>query len=155
MRFPSDYPLSESVARLRARTERSVFSSLFHESAVGPVTETRVRLQHMMPFSRNIKPIFVGTFRQHHGRVVLEGRFTVFPFSKVVMTMWLAGALAWTIAAALVVGTGDAAFLVPLTGLALLVVGIVVIRACWWLSRNDVPFLVAVIQEALSERTSP
>ena len=40
-RFSSEFPLTESVARLREHTGRSIFASLFHESAVGPVTESR------------------------------------------------------------------------------------------------------------------
>jgi hypothetical protein len=68
VQFPSEFPLSESVARLRARTKRSVFVSLFERSAAGPVTGSRVRLQRVIPlFGNSFKPIFV----ERHGRVVL------------------------------------------------------------------------------------
>ena len=90
VQFPSDFPLAESVARLRARTKRSVFLSLFERSAAGPVTESRVLLQRVIPFFGNsFKPVFVGAFTQSHGRVVLEGRFTMLLFTKVFMTIWL------------------------------------------------------------------
>jgi hypothetical protein len=160
--FPSQFPMSESVARLRARTERSIFSSLFHESAAGPVGESRVRLQRVIPlFGNSFKPIFVGAFQQSHGRVVLEGRFTMFLFSKIFMTAWLTFALVWTIMAAWVVlrtvrddpgrlGDGTLALLFPLIGLGFFVVGIGFIRGCWWLSRNDMAYLTSVIQKALS-----
>src|SRR3989442_9859820 len=90
VRFPSAFSLAESVMRLRASTKRSVFLSLFHQSAVGPVHESRVRLQRVIPFFGNsFKPIFIGAFHQDHGGVFLEGSFTMFLFSKVFMTVWL------------------------------------------------------------------
>lgn len=165
-RFSSEFPLTESVARLRERTGRSIFASLFHESAVGPVTESRVRLQRVIPFFGNsFKPIFAGAFRQKQGRVFLEGRFTMFLFSKVFMTIWLTFALMWTIVAVLVVlrvvrddpgrlGGGSATLLFPIIGLGFFVVGIVFIRFCWWLSRSDIAYLSSVIQQALAQGPS-
>jgi len=162
VRFPSEFPLSESVARLRARTKRSVFVSLFERSAAGPVTESRVRLQRVIPFFGNsFKPIFVGAFTQRHGRVVLEGRFTMFLFSKVFMTIWLSFALVWAILAEFVVlrtvskdpgrlGEGAMALSFPLVGLVFFAAGIGFIRGCWWLSRNDMAYLASVIRSALS-----
>ena|SRR5438552_5370954 len=155
-RFLSAFSLSESVARLRARTKRSVFASLLHESAVGPVGESRVRLQRVIPlFGNSFKPIFVGAFHHEHGRVVLEGRFTMFLFSKIFMTTWLTFALVWTILAALSVLRalrGEAmAALPPLFGIGFFVFGIALVRTSWWLSRNDIPYLTSVIQAALNQ----
>lgn len=151
-RFPSDFPLSESVARLRERTRRSVFVTLFQEAAAGPVTESRVRLQRVIPLVGNsFKPIFVGTFQQSHGRIVLEGRFTMFLFAKILMTMWLTFALLWTCVAALaVLRDGAMTLFFPLYGFGLFATGIAFLRVCWWLSRNDIAFLTSVIQRALS-----
>src|SRR5256885_5120483 len=99
--FPSDFSLMASVERLRRRTKRTVFSALFRQAAVGPVTESKVRLQRVIPLFRNsFKPIFVGRFEHSHGRVILQGRFTMFLFSKIFMTAWLGFALVWTIIAA-------------------------------------------------------
>jgi hypothetical protein len=157
--------LPESVARLRACTKRSVFSSLFHQAAVGPVSESQVRLQRLIPFFGNsFKPIFVGAFHQDNGRVVLEGRFTMFLFSKVFMTVWLTLALVSTILAAIGVlrpvqdGLGNLdggrMTLVPLIGIGFFFFGILFVRGCWWLSRNDMTYLTSVIQAALSQETS-
>ena len=151
VQFPSDFPLSESVARLRERTKRSVFVSLFERSAAGPVTESRVRLQRVIPFFGNsFKPIFVGAFTQSHGRVVLQGRFTMFLFSKVFMTTWLSFALVWTILAESLSVARDGPRSLPLVGLVFFAVGIGFIRGCWWLSRNDIAYLTSVIRAALS-----
>jgi len=151
VQFPSDFPLAESVARLRARTKRSVFVSLFERSAAGPVTESRVRLQRVIPFFGNsFKPVFVGAFTQSHGRVVLEGRFTMFLFTKVFMTIWLSFALVWTILAESLSVAHDGPRSLPLVGLVFLAAGIGFIRGCWWLSRNDMAYLTSVIRSALS-----
>lgn len=164
-RFPSDFPLSESVTRLQKCTKRSVFSSLFREAAVGPVTESRVRLQRVIPlFGNSFKPIFVGRFHHSQGRVVLEGRFTMFSFAKVFMTGWLAFALIWTALAAFatlkaVSQTGapmperSIALLLPLIGVVFFAMGIAIVRVSWWLSRNDMAFLASVIRRALTSAT--
>jgi hypothetical protein len=162
-RFPSDFPLMESVERLRSRTKRSVFSTLFRQAAVGVVNESKVRLQRVIPlFGNSFKPIFVGRFHHSQGRVVLEGRFTMFLFSKVFMTAWLAFALVWTVMATAealqAIGrdrTSDmAALLFPSTGLVFFLAGVGFVRGCWWLSRTDMAFLASVIQAALNDRTS-
>ena len=166
VRFPSEFPLSESVARLRARTKRSVFVSLFERSAAGPVTESRVRLQRVIPFFGNsFKPIFVGRFEHSHGRVILQGRFTMFLFSKIFMTAWLGFAVVLTIIAAAAtlhtVMRSDAnpeqdlmTLLFPLVGIGFFLAGVAFVRGCWWLSRSDIPFLTSVIQAALRDRAS-
>ena len=155
-RFPSDFPLAESVARLRERTERSIFVTLLQEAAAGPVTESRVRLQRVIPLVGNsFKPVFAGAFRQVQGRVVLEGRFTMFLFSKILMTIWLAFALVWTGVAVFAVSRSPKlTLLFPLYGLGFVVAGIAFLRFCWWLSRNDIPYLTSVIQRALSGEPS-
>jgi hypothetical protein len=39
-------------------------------------------------FANSVKPIFVGKCHVSQGRVVVEGRFTMFRFAKVFMTVW-------------------------------------------------------------------
>ncbi len=165
--FRSDFPMSESVVRLRGGTGRSIFSSLLREAVVGRVSESRVRLQRVQPFfSNGFKPIFAGAFRRHQGRVVLAGRFTMLLFSKVFITVWLTFALVWTAMAAWAAlnAAGDrppksgpeaAVLLVPLIGVAFCLGGIAFARCCWWLSRNDINVISAVIQQALSREASP
>jgi hypothetical protein len=151
VQFPSEFSLAESVARLRAHIKRSVFVSLFERSAAGPVTESRVRLQRVIPFFGNsFKPVFVGAFTQSHGRVALEGRFTMFLFTKVFMTIWLSFALVWTILAESLSVAHDGPSGLPLVGLVFFAAGIGFIRGCWWLSRNDMAYLSSVIRSALS-----
>ena len=158
----SAFSLHDSVQHLREVTKRSVFSSLFSQAAVGRVTATDVRLQRVIPmFVNSFKPIFVGQFRQTNGRVVLSGRFTMFLFSKIFMSVWLSFALIWTFLALLSVlgmssvqaspSSGNPLFisLFPLIGAGFFVAGILFVRFCWWLSRSDMKYLTDVITRAL------
>jgi hypothetical protein len=167
VRFPSDFSLATSIERLRERTKRSVFSALLRQAAVGPVDESRVRLHRVIPmFGNSFKPIFVGRFDLDEGRVVLDGRFTMFRLSKIFMTIWLVFALIWTIlatAAALRTVVQDrgriyddpVAWLVPLVGVLFFLAGVAFVRGCWWLSRKDMVFLTSVIQAALHDVRRP
>lgn len=93
--FKSAFGLSESVERLRAATRRSAFGVLAEQAATGPVKESRVRLQRVIPIVGNsFKPVFFGRFEVRDGSVYLTGRFTMFFFVKVFMTIWLGGVLA-------------------------------------------------------------
>src|SRR6266849_1445126 len=75
-RFSSEFSVGESVKRNRERTKRSVFSAILREAAVGPVSESGIRCQRILPlFANSVKPIFVGKCHVSQGRVVLEGRF--------------------------------------------------------------------------------
>ena len=166
VRFPSDFSLVTSIERLRERTKRSVFSALFRQAAVGPVDESRVRLHRVIPmFGNSFKPIFLGRFDLDEGRVVLDGRFTMFRLSKIFMTIWLVFALLWTVlaaAAALKAVAEDGAtiydpvaWLVPLVGVLFFLAGVAFVRGCWWLSRKDMVFLTSVIQAALQDVRLP
>ena len=78
VRFTSAYPLQESIDRLQSRTKKQPFRGLFEPSAVGRVSERKVRLQKVMPFFGNsFKPVFRGKFRQEANAVILEGKFTI------------------------------------------------------------------------------
>jgi len=165
-RFPSDFPLTVSVERLRARTRRTVFSALFRQAAVGPVTESRVRLQRVIPlFGNSFKPIFVGRFEQSQGHVVLAGRFTMFLFSKIFTTAWLAFALLWTTLAfaetlrsvsqnRAELQKDPMTLLSPLIGVLFFLAGIAFVRGSWWLSKSDMVFLSSVIEAALRDGVS-
>jgi hypothetical protein len=158
-RFPSDFSVSQSVERLRAHTKRTIFSALFRQAAVGPVSESRVRLQRVIPmFGNSFKPIYVGAFTLSQGRVVLEGRFTMYRTAKAFMCIWFSIGL--TIVAVALVGAlkaivehrlGDqpVVLLAPLGPLAFLLGGVGFVRGCWWLSRGDIPYLTVVIEAAL------
>jgi hypothetical protein len=162
----SAFSLQDSVERLRAATKRCVFSALFRQAAVGRVAASDVRLQRVIPmFGNSFKPVFMGRFQEIEGQVVLRGRFTMFRFAKIFMSLWLSFALAWTIFAIFVIfGPRNSlgpevspvwASLFPFTGIAFFVVGILFVRFCWWLSRSDIKFLTGVMTDALQDKDTP
>jgi len=160
--FRSAFSLEESVSRLRERTSRSLFHSLFRQSAVGRVTADSVRLQRVVPFFGNsFKPIFVGKFLAENGCVILRGRFTTFSFTKIFMVIWFSFFIAILVLEVLgefgfirfkVVPPQEASlaaisFLFPYI---FLVGGALFIKFGWWLSRGDMKYLALVIKAALN-----
>lgn len=160
--FASDFSAPEAVSRLRTATKRSVLSALFTECAVGAVSQERVRLQRVIPFVGNsFKPIFVGSFVERNGRTILDGRFTLFRFTRIFMTFWFTFILLWTTLAsiAVVFDVGlrreqPEMLLLPVAGVAMFLAGLGFLRFGWWISRRDVNFLSTVISGALAREAS-
>jgi hypothetical protein len=157
--WESAYPLAESVARLRAVTLRSVFSALAEPAAVGTVSESRVKLQRVIPMVGNsFKPFFLGQFVKRGERVFLTGRFTMLLITKVFMSLWL-GLLACVSVTALVSMLAAPAgkpgrFLLVLGPLLMMAFGIGMLRLAKWFCRNDVGWLTHVIRRAISTTDS-
>ena len=152
--FESAFGLEESVRRLSAATERSVFGALTHQAAVGRVSEARVSLQRVNPFVRNsFKPFYIGEFREINGRLVLSGRFTMLWWVKAFMTFWFGFCLLWTALAILPLLARDPhTWWFPFAGVGMFAVGVAFVALCKRLARNDVPWLSKVIQDALSKQ---
>lgn len=144
--FKSAFGLAESAERLRAATRRSAFGVLAQQAATGPVSETRVRLQRVIPLIGNsFKPFFFGRFEVRSDAVYLTGRFTMLPFVKVFMTVWLGGVAFGIVAAAAQLAILQAV----LPALGMFAAGIALVGLGKWFARNDVAWLSNVIQEAL------
>jgi hypothetical protein len=159
--FQSPLPVDDCIRRLLERTRRSIFSSLFRQAAVGRVAKDSVRLQRVIPFFGNsFKPIFVGRFSTNESGTVLEGHFTIFLFSKIVMTIWFGFAILWTVGATISAlsqflshttdpGVEPLLALFPLGGVAFILLCAGFLRFCWYLSRGDIGYLTEVIEDAL------
>jgi hypothetical protein len=147
-RFQSAFSLLESVDRLRAATERSVFGALLKQAAVGKVTEERVSLQRVTPFVGNsFKPYFVGRFEVTGERVSLVGHFTMHRFTKIFLTFWFGFVLLATLA---VPPKPSDKWLPLLFGGGMLMAGVLLVLVGRWFSRNDVSWLSGRIANALS-----
>jgi hypothetical protein len=157
--WESAYPLEESVTRLRAATLRSVFSALAEPAAVGTVSESRVKLQRVIPMVGNsFKPFFLGQFVKRGERVFLTGRFTMLLIAKIFMSLWF-GLLAFVSIAALVSMLAAPAerpghISLVLGPLAMMAFGIGMLRLGKWFCRNDVAWLTHVIRRAISTMDS-
>jgi hypothetical protein len=161
--FESAFSLDESVQRLSAATRRSMFSSLFQESAVGPVSARRVSLQHVIPFFGNaFKPFFIGRFSARDGRVVLAGRFTMLLPVRVFLSIWFGFCALWTATATIMAALamiggrteGVAVWILPIAGTGMFFIGLGFTRFARDLSAKDVPWLSHVIQDAFSNRST-
>jgi hypothetical protein len=162
--FKSAYTLEESIDHLRKSTNRTIFTTLFKQSAVGRVDEAKVRLQRVIPlFGNSFKPIFVGNFVVNNSGVFLEGNWTTFLFSKIFSYIWFSFVTICTIlttvtiAPTIIKSPIDSMFrfesYFPLIGVGFFVSGIFFNRFCWWFSRRDIDYLTRVISTALSKET--
>jgi hypothetical protein len=148
--FKSAFDLQESADRLRVATQRSAFSVLSRQAAVGIVKESKVRLQRAIPMMNNgFKPYFFGRFETRGSDVYLTGKFTMLPFARIFMTFWLGMTLVFgTVAAVSNWDRGAGWRALPMffgmTGL-----GIAFIWVAKWFARNDVAWLSNVIYGAL------
>jgi hypothetical protein len=149
--FMSSVGLEESVQRLRSATSRWSLSALTRQRAVGRVKETGVSLQRAIPFVGNsFKPFFTGRFEERDGKVALVGQFRMLMFVRIFLSIWFGFAVVWTImaTASVIIHHSDPSLL--LAGLAVVFCGLTILIFGKWLARNDIAWLSAVIQRALS-----
>ena len=122
------------------------------EAAVGTVKETRVSLQRVIPMVGNsFKPVFVGRFEETGGKVVLRGSFSMSRFTRLFMAFWF-GALIFSGAVMLVGGIGGAVpddWIGLSVILAMIGLGLGLVKAGQWFSRKDTVWLSNVIASAL------
>lgn len=151
--FESPHPLQESVARLRAATERSVLRVLDEEMAVGQVSADRVSLQRVIPFAGNsFKPFFVGRFEPAGTGCRLVGHFTMKTDVKVFFTLWCGVFLLQIVmagAAESSSATSEEGYPTAV-GIGMLVFGLLLVLTGKWFARNDMGWLSDVIETALS-----
>ena len=154
--FKSDYSLADSIAHLRAATQRFAFRALGGPAAVGRVTESTVRLQRVIPMVHNsFKPFFTGHFETRGDGTYLTGRFSMLLFVKAFMTLWLGLCLAFAVLPwFLIHGVHDAPWWFSLSALGMFGVGIAFVALCKWFARNDTAWLSEVIGSALTKPTT-
>jgi hypothetical protein len=166
VRFTSAYPMEESIERLRSRTRKSSFRGLFQEGAVGRVSEEKVSLQRVIPFfSNSFKTVFKGGFKRETNGVALEGQFTKFFVTKIVLGFLFGFVVLWTLLSC-VIALGTAlmpdktlgvtlTIFFPLIGASMLIAGYALVRlgAPW--SRADIAYLSGVITQALGAEQAP
>jgi hypothetical protein len=153
--WESAFGIEESVLRLRAATKRSAFSALAETAAVGSVSESRVKLQRVIPmFHNSFKPFLMGKFVKRGDRVFFVGRFTLLGFVKVFMTVWF-GFLVISALAALLAQTAPKSGSFAFAFGALIMCGFGVGLVCFgkWLARNDAAWLEDVVKRAIGAST--
>jgi len=154
--FESRFSLEESVARLKRVTSRFAFCALTCQRAVGPVRETRVSLQRVIPFVGNsFKPFFIGRFVLSNQQVKLTGRFTMSRFVRIFMSLWFGFCiLLWIGMMVILITRHSMNWWFPFTGLGMFCCGIALVWTGKWFARNDPAWLSEVIKSAFSEKIS-
>jgi hypothetical protein len=149
--WESAFGLEESVSRLRAATKRSVFSALAEPAAVGTVTESRVKLQRVIPMFRNsFKPFLVGQFVKRGEQVFLVGRFTMDGFVKVFMTVWFGFLVVFGVAAPFAqTASRSGSFVFVFAPITMCGFGVGLVWFGRWLARNDAAWLADVVKRAI------
>ena len=153
--FKSEFDLSESVERLRAATKRSALGVLAQQAAAGRVSESRVRLQRVIPmFGNSFKPFFIGRFEQRGGGVFLAGRFTMLFLAKAFMTVWFGLLLIFALMSVTLAPAKQGNTVAMLLGaLGMFGAGIALVAVGKWFARNDVVWLSKLFQTTLSPGT--
>jgi len=156
-RFESDYTLEESIERLGATVQSSVFHSLFEQAAVGQVSEANVSLQRVLPMVHNgFKPHFKGSFCVESGRVILDGRFAVQPATKIFLGFAFSFLAICGVIACVIFFHGETRNVeVSLGFLGMIPLFCTIAFFGQWLARNDVAWLSSRIEGALSSGGGP
>jgi len=117
-----------------------------------------VRLARSIPMVNNLfKPFFYARFEQRPDKVVLTGRFTMQPFVKMFISVWvgLAVAVGFMSLAAHGEKTAEAIGADMGAGVGMAVVGLAFAWVGKWFARNDIVWLSRVISGALDESLNP
>ncbi|QYF94903.1 hypothetical protein KY495_06910 [Massilia sp. PAMC28688] len=151
VRFVSQYSIAEAILRLSKVVKPSVLSSFAGQCAVGTVSQSKVRVERVIPFVGNAwKPFFYGTFTAGEAGAVLEGAFKFSAFTRIFMSIWFGFILFWTLLATVAILQNSPADLwFPLAGVGMFAAGVAMVRVGKWFARNDVAWLTQLIAQEL------
>jgi hypothetical protein len=149
-------PVEIGAQRLSSATKSSGYLFAFQEALIGSVTTSRVVLRHHHPlYQTRFGPIFVGDFRGEPGGAVLEGRFTLSLFSKVVTGLWLSSValvFLWTVLNLLI---GQPPFYTRIASVLFAVLlflcGLAIPSLGWWLGRRDIEYITRRVHDSLEQ----
>jgi hypothetical protein len=149
----SGHPVAEAVARLASRCGSAGAWTTGSEGMTGSVTAGSVRLARRVKGKRNsFQPVFSGDFRPRGEQVVLVGEFGMAASMQGFLMFWGGGvgvALLEGLHGAIVRQRGQGWVIVAATA-ALLAVCVASVRAAKKLSAGDIPWMTAVLRDALA-----
>lgn len=161
--FHSDYPLGDSVERLRGALDSTVDEPIFRSTMTGDVSDDHVQLARaILSGGETDRVHFFGSFRETNQGVVLSGHFTMSKWPKAyeLFALGFAALLAAVCVVGSVLGivmmvlgvTRFSAEVVygPPAGLGFLALGVGNLKLQQWFARNDIPWLSRTITAALT-----
>lgn len=95
LQFESSKTLQESIASLSNKTHSSYWKvylsgNIPDSFMVGSVTKEKVRLSRVRArIFNSLTPVFYGNLTEIQGKTYLQGKFTIYPFAKVFLTIYL------------------------------------------------------------------
>ena len=148
----SPLPAAEALQRLKNATDSSLLGPLAGQAMTGKVSGEKIKLERSISFVQNsFKPVFVGKIETHTRGSVLRGTLGLPRSVKALMTFWFGLCSLWTVEAAFAVATKPETWLLPITGIALVIAGYGIVRLGQWFARNDRQYLERTIRAALSQ----
>jgi hypothetical protein len=119
VRFELNTGPAQVVERLRQRTHRTVFATVFRSGVVGRVSEDEVRLRYYRAWVHNdFAPVFTGRFVYEGGKPHLTGRFAVPIRTRIFFGFWCGFILVWWVVAASIALAGKPGIPLPIALLA-------------------------------------
>lgn len=90
--------LDECIAQIQKHAEKDTPFSLFINSIKDDkqgmiyykIRKHKVRLQTHLDMNNSFRPYFYGTIRKEGDKTIIEGKFTMHPFTRAVIYFWLA-----------------------------------------------------------------
>jgi hypothetical protein len=150
-------PIDDGVKVLSANVKRTVFQTFFHESLVGKVTTSKVKIWRYRPlFHNSFIPVFSGKFRELNGRSVLEGTFLLNLFTRIFVPVWLIAALLFCLFFLFSVYASEKQMQEPLTAIlipfGMPIFAILLLNVGWFIGRYDIPYIESKIEEVFLRR---
>jgi hypothetical protein len=144
--------IESGVKVLSANVKRTVLQTFLHESLVGKVTKSKVKIWRYRPLLHNsFIPVFSGKFREGNGRSVLEGTFLLNLFTRIFVAVWLIAALLFCLFFLYTVFVSEKQIQEPLTAIlipfGMLIFAIVLLNVGWFIGRYDIPYIESKIEE--------
>lgn len=152
---------------------KALFSRLEEEKLGGRVSREGVKLYRIEPIegrpgtfkANSWRPMLFADFRMRRGTLHLKGEFTIHPFVQAFTAFWLLGVFAATAFVLLMTffhaefGIDESMPLsIPMTCVALLVGGTLLVRKAWQWSHDDIEFISEFLREQVGDgagRDSP
>lgn len=160
--FVSDYPIEESVRRLKEDVNSGWNPFAYSKRINGWVFRKWVCLYYSpLPFTNKLMtPWYVGSFRQENGRTVLSGYFALPLTTRIFAIIWFGGLFSFPLIAVFAVITSNAAFTAcdvvlgfvffSIGAFLIAMIGVLIMKFSLSLHKNDIPRISQAIKEALS-----
>lgn len=141
-------PAREAIQRLKPHVKATALQALTSQRLIEKTSEEQVSLERAIPFVHNsFKPVFVGRIKKLGTGSRIEGIFRMNRATQVFMTFWFGFCVFFTLVDFSKVVDGQSSF--PLGGIAMIFLGVLMVRLGRWFARNDQAWISSVVISAI------